>query len=106
MSQSQRDLEHAEAALGPRERDDMCWRECPELAYEQRRTVDMRDHLMKLEEYHGLLIRNYALIVDQKNELIQENRYLRKKLGRCSSTIIRLLNQVRATKGQPPLDLS
>ena len=41
---------------------------------------ELQDHLAKLEESHGLLIRNYAIIVDQKNDLIQENRRLRKKL--------------------------
>lgn len=67
---------------------------------------ELQDHLAKLEESHGLLIRNYAIIVDQKNDLIQENRRLRKKLLRRSKTIVRLLNKLRAVDGKPPLDLS
>jgi exonuclease VII large subunit len=130
MSSSQQPLEDiasTEAALGPRERDDVCWRDCPELAYEQERTnqamqrahewcadslkklqriEQLEDHLSHLVESHGLLIRNYALVIDQKNALIHENRRLRKKLLRRSNFVIRLLNMERANRRAGKLDLS
>ena len=67
---------------------------------------ELADHLAKLEESHGLLIRNYAIIVDQKNDLVQENRRLRKKLARRSKTVVRLLNMERANRRAGKLDLS
>ena len=67
---------------------------------------ELAEKLRLLEESHGLLIRNYAIIVDQKNDLIQENRRLRKKLLRRSNFVIRLLNMERANRRAGKLDLS
>jgi hypothetical protein len=67
---------------------------------------ELAEKLRLLEESHGLLIRNYAIVIDQKNDLIQENRRLRKSLLRRSKTVIRLLNMERANRRAGKLDLS
>ena len=87
----------------PRSQDE---RECSECVFEQDRADELAEKLRLLEESHGLLIRNYAIIVDQKNDLIQENRRLRKKLLRRSNFVIRLLNMERANRRAEKLDLS
>lgn len=86
--------------------DDVCWRYCPEVLAERDRADQAEEHVAKLQESHGLLIRNYSLIIDQKNDLIQENRRLRKKLARRSNFVIRLLNMERANRREGKLDLS